>query len=771
MAFPSATVAATDGTDYENDALGRPLEIEENVTPYATTSYEYLNGNKIRVTNPRNKKVTTTYYALGSPAQDLPTQIDQAEGISTQVSRNDFGEMTQAKQYGGSPYVTVTRDYKYDSSHRLCRQVDPESGSTVYSYNAAGQIDWYALAASGSTGACNTGSVLAGEKITHSYNNMNQLTAVNYPDSSPDLAYTYDDNGNLKTLNSSSANWTYSYNKLNALTQETLVTNGQTFTTDYDFDTQDRLTDMDYPSGLSLSITPNAYGEPESVGSYASGIEYHPNGSIKALTYGNSRVYTTTQNDRQLPLELKIADGSSNIAKLTHYYDANANITSITDSVTPAANRSMTYDNVDRLKTASGIWGSGSYSYDVIGNIKTKNEGSDSISITYDSDNLVDDVVINSTTRSYMHDAYGNVTNNGNQTFTYNLAGNMVTSSSPSITNYYDGHKRRVRVKEGSNNEYNMYSQGGTLLHKKDGGVETDYIYAGSLLIAKKEGSNVHYLHTDLLGSPIDGKVGSTSYTENYSPWGEKLDNPIQLSDDVGYTGHQSDVATGLTYMQARYYDPVVGRFMAVDPVEFITANPMSFNRYLYVNNNPSKFKDPDGEFLVSALLGAAIGVAAEVASQAVGHYKETGGFGDFELDKSRVVVAAGAGFAVGSGAAAVSGLIASAGSVSTGGAIAFSAAGNSLVGGAVGGAAQVTNNAIEGQPLSTGVVRSTAAGLVAGGAGGATAQVATSAITKSSLGGDPGTIVATAKAVVDLGSSAVSESTADVVDKALQED
>ena len=105
----------------------------------------------------------------------------------------------------------------------------------------------------------------------------------------------------------------------------------------------------------------------------------------------------------------------------------------------------------------------------------------------------------------------------------------------------------------------------------------------------------MHYLHTDLLGSPIDGEVGSTSYTENFSPWGEKLDNPIQLADDIGFTGHQSDVSTGFTYMQARYYDPVSGRFMSADPAGFGARNPMSFNFYSYANNSPLRFVDPSG--------------------------------------------------------------------------------------------------------------------------------------------------------------------------------
>lgn len=52
--------------------------------------------------------------------------------------------------------------------------------------------------------------------------------------------------------------------------------------------------------------------------------------------------------------------------------------------------------------------------------------------------------------------------------------------------------------------------------------------------------------------------------------------------------------------MQARYYDPVVGRFYSNDPVDMLghmqKGNPtMGFNRYTYSNNNPYKFTDPDG--------------------------------------------------------------------------------------------------------------------------------------------------------------------------------
>ncbi|MFT6734840.1 MAG: hypothetical protein ACJAS9_003042, partial [Polaribacter sp.] len=50
----------------------------------------------------------------------------------------------------------------------------------------------------------------------------------------------------------------------------------------------------------------------------------------------------------------------------------------------------------------------------------------------------------------------------------------------------------------------------------------------------------------------------------------------------------------GLSYMQARYYDPVIGRFYSNDPIGFRDIH--SFNRYAYANNNPYKYTDPDGQ-------------------------------------------------------------------------------------------------------------------------------------------------------------------------------
>jgi RHS repeat-associated protein len=115
------------------------------------------------------------------------------------------------------------------------------------------------------------------------------------------------------------------------------------------------------------------------------------------------------------------------------------------------------------------------------------------------------------------------------------------------------------------------------------------------LLPSTSVAQTVEYIHTDALGTPIAVTDSSGQIVERgeYEPYGQPLGTtPV---DAPGFTGHVQDGATGLTYMQQRYYDPQVGRFLSVDPVTADSANGQNFNRYWYANNNPYKFTDPDG--------------------------------------------------------------------------------------------------------------------------------------------------------------------------------
>ena len=114
------------------------------------------------------------------------------------------------------------------------------------------------------------------------------------------------------------------------------------------------------------------------------------------------------------------------------------------------------------------------------------------------------------------------------------------------------------------------------------------------VLISAGVKSEVVYIHSDQLGSVVatSNSLGQITSRTQYGPFGIP-DDDSELQDTLGYTGHKQDSDTGLVYMQARYYDPVIGRFYSNDPVSF--KNVHNFNRYTYANNNPYKYVDPDG--------------------------------------------------------------------------------------------------------------------------------------------------------------------------------
>ena len=105
---------------------------------------------------------------------------------------------------------------------------------------------------------------------------------------------------------------------------------------------------------------------------------------------------------------------------------------------------------------------------------------------------------------------------------------------------------------------------------------------------------SVTYYHNDATGSPVaaTNQQGQVVWRKVYTPYGEASGR--DRDNRIGYTGHVED-ANGLIFAGARYYDPMLGRFLSTDPVGFSESNLMSFNRYAYANNNPFKYVDPDG--------------------------------------------------------------------------------------------------------------------------------------------------------------------------------
>ncbi|WP_254460905.1 RHS repeat-associated core domain-containing protein [Xanthomonas sacchari] len=106
------------------------------------------------------------------------------------------------------------------------------------------------------------------------------------------------------------------------------------------------------------------------------------------------------------------------------------------------------------------------------------------------------------------------------------------------------------------------------------------------------------------------------------NPFGSLL-NP-QKADGPGYTGHVEDATTGLTYMQQRYYDSGIERFLSIDPV-MTRQNGANFNRYAYAANNPFSAIDPDGRYVCKGSKELCTGIRKALRSIAQSARAQTG--------------------------------------------------------------------------------------------------------------------------------------------------
>jgi RHS repeat-associated protein len=110
--------------------------------------------------------------------------------------------------------------------------------------------------------------------------------------------------------------------------------------------------------------------------------------------------------------------------------------------------------------------------------------------------------------------------------------------------------------------------------------------------------SAITYLHNDFAGNPIAATDfnGALIWKENYRPYGARLNTqPASATNRQFFHGKPADADTGLSYFGARYYDPLIGRFMGVDPQSVDPGDIHSFGRYAYGKNNPYTYIDPDG--------------------------------------------------------------------------------------------------------------------------------------------------------------------------------
>lgn len=139
-------------------------------------------------------------------------------------------------------------------------------------------------------------------------------------------------------------------------------------------------------------------------------------------------------------------------------------------------------------------------------------------------------------------------------------------------------------------------------------GVGVNHIFLGSTKIATIASDQVRYYFQDHLGSTnvVTDSAGAMIELTEYKPFGEFSRREQYGTSNAAwyyFTGKPLDDETGLMFYGARYYSPLLGRFITPDTIVQGPMNPQTLNRYSYCNNNPVNLVDPDGRGWFSKLV------------------------------------------------------------------------------------------------------------------------------------------------------------------------
>lgn len=234
---------------------------------------------------------------------------------------------------------------------------------------------------------------------------------------------------------------------------------------------------------------------------------------------------------------------------------------------------------------------------------------------------LLNQASLGSTSYNYTYDNNGNMETGGGRTLGYtafNMPATVDYNGKRETYGYGPDYSRVTKeiktLSSGVVTETTSYL--GKLYERIDrAGVveERFYISAGDRLVAQinKTGgtATAHYIHTDMLGSVETVTNGAMTPLNNLSfdafglarkeTWQDGAPVSAFTKTTRGYTGHETDIGTGLVNMNARLYDPWLGRFVQADTLIPDVYNPQSVNPYSYVLNNPFRYTDPTGhEFI-----------------------------------------------------------------------------------------------------------------------------------------------------------------------------
>jgi RHS repeat-associated protein len=622
----SATSTITKQETATFDELGRVMANIGAASQTTTHAYD-LNDNEITTTDPRSKVYGHAFDALNRlyqqtdpdsfhttlafNAQDGLTSVTDARSLATTYVRDGFGDAIQQT----SPDTGATVVW-YDANGKVIKRVDARSVETDYTNDNGGRVLTKTFPAS------------SGENVTYNYDST---------------AGSNEGVGYLTSINDQSGSSSFIYDPLNHVTSDTRVIGTNSYGTTYTYDPAGNILTETYPSGRIVTYTRDVLGRISSVTTkqnsgatavnVATSVSYEPFGSVSGLTFGNSLGLTLTYDQDYQLTGIAASAGATTIQSLTNGFDQSGNITSITDAVTSGRTQAVTYDDLNRLATAGGVYGSQSYTYDGVGNRLTRVIGTTADTYAYlPTTNQVSTITTGSNVRTFSYLANGQVSSDvrdstHNYSFTANNNGRNASASLNGTTAgayLYNALEQRVQKVAGSTTTQFVYDRFGHLLEEASasGVAQKEYIWLDDMPVALVDdtGSSpvLYYIHTDQLGTPqkiTDGSMnivwdgvfdpfgnpvggGSGSATWGSAQWGSfnwGATGPSLSLTNLRFPGQYFDAETALNYNYLRDYDPTIGRYIQSDPASLRGG----INTYSYVENDPLDGIDQFGRWRI----------------------------------------------------------------------------------------------------------------------------------------------------------------------------
>jgi RHS repeat-associated protein len=564
----------------------------------------------------------------------------------TLYTYNALNELTTVAQ--GAQIRTFT----YDGLGRRISTAIPEAGPTNLFYTTSG-----GSLCSGDPGNICRRTDGKGITTTYSYDTLGRLTSKTYSDTTPPMSFTYDQGGAaayalgfLTQMTDGSGSETYTYDQAGRLKQLQKVIGTATYTISYQFNPGGEVTQITYPSGHIVRRSYDVIGQLCEVASqtagcgtsaspYATGFGYNPAGQVTGFKYGNgvAASFAFSPSRSQLT-SLSYTQGTQTLFGLNYFYqfdstnckNPNANgsnnsqIQCIADLVNSGRSVSYAYDRLLRLNTAATNGSTGfpqwgmSWVYDQYYNRSAQNVSAGAAPMSSLSFNVANHVIGDT------YDADGNLTIEAlspPNMYSYDAENNLTTfqGGSGSASYTYDGNGLRVKeTRTGGATTVFIFSGSKDIAEYDNGAApgspSREYIYSNGTLLAQIATGSIQYFHQDHLsvrvitdGTPSSPTYGQVISQQGHFPFGELWYQSGTTTNWI-FTSYNRDTGeSGLDYAIARFYNSRRGGFCSVDPLEGWPADPLSWNKYSYVENDPINLRDPSGkgwlQWLVDAIL------------------------------------------------------------------------------------------------------------------------------------------------------------------------